>query len=471
MEKTVSEYISRHKMLRKEGGCLVALSGGADSVALLLVLKRLGYRVEAAHCNFRLRGEESDRDELFVRNLCSRQGVPLHLAHFDTRSYAATHRVSIEMAARDLRYSYFMRLLDDLGLDAVCVAHHREDSVETVLINLLRGTGLHGLCGIRPVNGRIVRPLLCLSRRDIEGYLASLGQDYVTDSTNLEADVVRNKLRLNVMPLLRDINPSADMSLSATSERISEAVKVYDRAIAGSVEAVAEVGNDGATVSVARLSEQVSPESVLYDILKRYGFQPQTIAQVYGNLSAPTGKMFQSGTHDLLFDRGNILIERHWEAPKPLLLPEEGLYRIGGRAALGDGKAVSHGERVSLNGEKISLRVETVSVGASFRPSRSPMTATLDMKDVKFPLTLRPCAAGDRFVPFGMTGFRLVSDYLTDRKKTLFEKRRQMVVADASGSILWLIGERTDNRFRVGETTTRVLRLTASGFGNKGVQS
>ncbi len=453
MEKTVSEYISRHNMLRKEGGCLVALSGGADSVALLLVLKRLGYRIEAAHCNFRLRGGESDRDELFVRNLCSRLGVPLHLAHFDTHSYAATHRVSIEMAARDLRYSYFMRLLDDLDLDAVCVAHHREDSVETMLINLLRGTGLHGLCGIRPVNGRIVRPLLCLSRRDIEEYLAGLGQNYVTDSTNLEADVVRNKLRLNVMPLLRDINPSADMSLFATSERISEAVKVYDKAVADSVEAVAEVENDGATVSVARLLEQISPESVLYAILKRYGFQPQTIAQVYGNLSAPTGKMFQSATHDLLFDRGCIIIERHWEAPKPMLLPEEGLYHIAERAASDDGRAVSHGEEVSL-------RVETVSVDASFRPSRSPMTATLDMKGVKFPLTLRPYSTGDRFVPFGMTGFRLVSDYLTDRKKTLFEKRRQMVVADASGSILWLIGERTDNRFRISETTTQVLKLS-----------
>ncbi len=443
IEKTVSEYISRHNMLRKENSCLVALSGGADSVALLLMLKRLGYHVEAAHCNFHLRGEESDRDELFVRDLCSRMSIPLHLVHFDTRSYAELHKVSIEMAARDLRYNYFMRLLDDLDLATVCVAHHREDSVETMLINLLRGTGIHGLCGIRPINGRIVRPLLSIGRKDIEDYLASLGQDYVTDSTNLEADVVRNKIRLNIMPLLRDINPSADTSMFATSERISEAVKVYDKAIAGSVETVAEFGNDSAIIRTARLSEQVSPESVLYDILKRYGFQPQTIAQVYANLSAPTGKTFQSDTHDLLFDRGNILIERHWDASKPMQMPMEGFYRIG---------------------DKASLKVETVSADSDFKPSHSPMTATLDMKNVKFPLTLRPYATGDRFVPFGMKGFKLVSDYLTDRKKTLFEKRRQMVVADASGSILWLIGERTDNRFRICETTTQVLRLTASGF-------
>lgn len=417
----------------------MALSGGADSVALLLVLKRLGYRIEAAHCNFHLRGEESDRDELFVRNLCSRLDIPLHLVHFDTRSYAELHKVSIEMAARDLRYSYFMRLLDDLDLDVVCVAHHREDSVETMLINLLRGTGIHGLCGIRPINGRIVRPLLCVSRKDIENYLAGLGQDYVTDSTNLEADVVRNKIRLNIMPLLRDINPSADMSLFATAERISEAVKVYDRAIADGAEAVAEFGNDEATVSVARLSEQVSPESILYDILKRYGFQPQTVAQVYANLSAPTGKTFQSTTHDLLFDRGNILIERHWDAPKPMKIPIEGFFRID---------------------NKTSLRVETVGTDGGFKPSRSPKAATLDMKEVKFPLMLRPYTTGDRFVPFGMKGFKLVSDYLTDRKKTLFEKRKQMVVADANGNILWLIGERTDNRFRISETTTQVLKLS-----------
>ena len=439
MEKTVAQYIDRHDMLHKDGAYLVALSGGADSVAMLLVLKRLGYRIEAVHCNFHLRGEESDRDERFVGQLCAKEDIPLHLVHFDTKAYSALHKVSIEMAARELRYAYFKRLLDDLGFNAVCVAHHREDSVETTLINLLRGTGLHGLCGIKPVNGWIVRPLLCVSRSDIEAYLAKLHQTYVTDSTNLEADVVRNKIRLNIMPLLREINPSADLSIVATSERLNEVARVYDKAIGEAVEAVADLADDHATISVARLMEQTSPESVLYDILKRYGFQPQTIEQIGCNLTAQTGRTFQSATHDLLFDRGNIIIEKHWDAPKPLAMPMEGLYRTG---------------------EKASLRVETMEKGADFKPSRSPMTATVDASGVAFPLTLRPYSTGDKFVPFGMKGFKLVSDYLTDRKKTMFEKRRQMVVSDANGSIIWLVGERTDNRFRVCETTTRVLKLS-----------
>ncbi len=439
MEKTVAEYISRYDMLHKGRKSIVALSGGADSVALLLVLRQLGYRVEAAHCNFHLRGAEADRDEHFVSDLCSRLDIPLHLAHFDTREYAALHKVSIEMAARDLRYGYFMRLIDDIEAEAVCVAHHREDSVETMLINLVRGTGLHGLCGIKPVNGRVVRPLLCVGRSDIERYLDARGQQYVTDSTNLEADVVRNKIRLNIMPLLRDINPSADMSMAATAERLCEAATVFDKAVDDAVEAVAEAHADGATISVERLRGQTSPESVLYAILKHYGFQPQVIDQVHANLSAATGKMFQSATHDLLFDRGRIIIEPRYCGIRPVSMPMEGLYAIG---------------------ESMSVRVETVDVDPSFRPSRQPMVATIDCAGVSFPLTLRQCATGDRMVPFGMKGFKLVSDYMTDRKKTLFEKRRQLVVADAAGNILWLVGERTDNRFRIGETTTKALVMS-----------
>lgn len=439
MEKTVAEYISRHDMLHKGRKSIVALSGGADSVALLLVLRRLGHRVEAAHCNFHLRGAEADRDERFVGDLCSRLDIPLHLAHFDTREYAALHKVSIEMAARDLRYGYFMRLIDDIGAEAVCVAHHREDSVETMLINLVRGTGLHGLCGIKPVNGRVVRPLLCVGRSDIERYLAACGQQYVTDSTNLEADVVRNKIRLNIMPLLRDINPNADMSMAATAERLCEAATVFDKAVDDAVDAVAETHGDGATICVERLQGQTSPESVLYAILRRYGFQPQVIGQVHANLSASTGKMFQSATHDLLFDRGRIIIEPRHCGIKPVSMPMEGLYAIG---------------------EGLTVRVEAIDVDPSFRPSRQPMVATIDSAGVSFPLTLRQCDQGDKMVPFGMKGFKLVSDYMTDRKKTLFEKRRQLVVADASGNILWLVGERTDNRFRIGETTTKALVMS-----------
>ena len=184
MWSKVERYVEKHKLLKPSELYLVALSGGADSVALLLLLKNAHFNVHAAHCNFRLRGEESDRDEAFCVELCQRLGVELHRAHFDTREYAELHKVSIEMAARELRYKWFEQLRQDIGAAGICVAHHRDDSVETVLLNLVRGTGLRGLTGIQPRNGNILRPLLCVSRAEIEVFLAEKGQKYVTDSTN-----------------------------------------------------------------------------------------------------------------------------------------------------------------------------------------------------------------------------------------------------------------------------------------------
>ena len=227
MLNKVRDFIDREGLLTPEGLYIVALSGGADSVALLRILHHLGYRIEAAHCNFHLRGAESDRDETFVKSLCSSLNIPIHLIHFDTAEYASLHQVSIEMAARELRYGYFDQLCKDIGASAVCVAHHRDDAVETFLMNLLRGSGIHGLTGIRPRNGNVIRPLLCLSRDEIEQYLHSIGQDYVTDSTNLVDDVVRNKVRLNVLPLLKDINLRAAENIGKFTCQCISLSRVY----------------------------------------------------------------------------------------------------------------------------------------------------------------------------------------------------------------------------------------------------
>ena len=231
MLNKVREYIEKQCLLESGKRYLVALSGGADSVCLLLVLRQLDYQVEAVHCNFLLRGDESHRDEAFACNLCEKQGVPFHVIHFDTRTYAELHKVSIEMAARDLRYQYFEQLRKDIGAEAICVAHHQDDSVETILMNLLRGTGIHGLSGIKPRNGHILRPLLCVSRKEIEAFLASQHQDYVTDSTNLVADVLRNKLRLKVIPMLNDLWPGASEAIARTARNMAEAEKVYNDAM------------------------------------------------------------------------------------------------------------------------------------------------------------------------------------------------------------------------------------------------
>ena len=230
MEKErVARYISQKKLFMPADKILVALSGGADSVALLCLLQTLGYECEAAHCNFHLRGEESDRDETFVRQLCTKRQVPLHTVHFDTLRTAEERHISIEMAARELRYEWFEKIRTKSNANVIAVAHHQDDSVETLLLNLIRGTGINGLRGIRSKNGHIVRPLLCLDRNEIINYLNRIGQDYVTDSTNLQDEYTRNKIRLNLLPMMQEINPSVKESILNTAEHLNEASAIYKK--------------------------------------------------------------------------------------------------------------------------------------------------------------------------------------------------------------------------------------------------
>lgn len=436
MWNSVGPYILKHQLLRPEGRYLVALSGGADSVALLLLLQEHGYQVEAAHCNFHLRGEESERDEQFVVQLCEGRGVTLHRAHFDTREYAALHHVSIEMAARELRYRYFEQLRCDLQLDGICVAHHRDDLVETVLMNLIRSTGLRGLQGIRPKNGFILRPLLCVSRQQIERYLQTKQQPYVTDSTNLEDDVVRNKIRLNILPQLLDINPSAAEHIHQTAEHVSEALSLLDEVVSRQrQEAVLEEDENHLVLDRTK----VKSETVLFEWLKPYGFSTDTIATLAAT-DVSTGKCFSAPDYDLVVDRNQLVIERRKEPLKPLRIPECGVYVVDG----------------------IRLSVKQMEHTPDFEPSKAADLVHLDASKVVFPLMLRPVREGDWFVPFGMTGRKLVSDFLTDRKVNLLDKRKALVVCDATNAVLWLVGYRTDNRFRVCGETKEVLELSVS---------
>ncbi len=449
-------FASVHELFVYGGKYIVALSGGADSVSLLFVLKHLehelGIGVEAAHCNFHLRGAESVRDEEFCKQLCERLSVPLHLIHFDTQAYADLHRVSIEMAARDLRYGYFENLRRDIEAQDICVAHHRDDSVETVLLNLVRGTGLRGLRGIQPRNGNIIRPLLSLSREDIVQYLDALGESYVTDSTKRHNDVKRNKIRLDVMPLLRELNPSVSQSIFESSLRVGEALKVFDEAMKQSIADVTATSPSHhltispphhLVISVERLKKQPSPEYTLHEILSSYGFTSAQIEQIYGSLdTCSAGKIIASDSHELAFDRGSLLVQPRTnvaDTARSMRIPETGTYVFC---------------------DSLKIKVAAEDCGDDYVPSRAADCVCLDASDIKFPLTLRHIEQGDRFVPFGMNGMKLVSDYLTDRKKNVFEKRAQLVVTDAQQRIVWLVGERTDNRFRISKETSKALRLT-----------
>ena len=427
MWSKVEAYISKHKLLDSNELYLVALSGGADSVALLLLLSEAGYKVHAAHCNFHLRGAESDRDEVFCVELCGALGVELHRAHFDTRTYAELHKVSIEMAARELRYKWFEQLREDIGAAGICVAHHRDDSVETILLNLVRGTGLRGLCGIQPRNGYVLRPLLCVSRAEIEAFLAEKGQQYVTDSTNLEADVLRNKLRLQVLPLLQTLNPAVAENIQRTAENLMEAQAVLD----GIVNKYA----DCKTLDLNELSQYGSSEYIIFEWLKNYGFNGTQVRQI---LDADTGKIVSSVTgYDVLKDRGRLMVEPALEPFNPVRIPEDGTYILGETT-------------------RFSVRKKPVYV------SKEAHIATLDAAKVHFPLTIRRVEEGDWMQPYGMKGRKLLSDLMTDLKMTAFEKRRQLLVVDAQGIVLWAVGLRTDQRSAVSAETKEVLELTSS---------
>ena len=299
----IEDFISRNHLLEKDGKYLVALSGGADSVTLLWVLHELGYQIEACHCNFQLRGAESDRDEQFCVQLCEQLGIPLHRIHFDTRLYAEVHKESIELAARNLRYRYFAQLKEDVEADGICVAHHQDDTVETVLINLIRGAGIQGLTGISAKNGDILRPLLCVDRKEILAYLEEKGQDYVTDSTNLVDDVVRNKIRLNIIPMLKEINPAASKNIAQAARHLEEANKMLS-----SIAICGEKSEDGTIrVAVQEIESAASAEYALYSSLSPYGFRGKAITEILASLHS-TGKTWTSETHQLVTDRDCILI-------------------------------------------------------------------------------------------------------------------------------------------------------------------
>ena len=424
MLSKVKDYIKKHKLLSLSDLYIVALSGGADSVALLLLLDEMGYKFHALHCNFHLRGEESDRDERFCEDLCLKKNIPFHRIHFDTLMYAETHKMSVEMAARELRYRYFEQLRKDIGAEGICVAHHQDDTVETVLLNLVRGTGLRGLTGIQPRNGAILRPLLCVTRTEIEAYLATKQQDYVTDSTNLETDFVRNKIRLQVVPLLRQLNPAVSENIVRTAEHLTEAQKVLD--------AVVDTYKGSNQLDLCALQQVGSAEYIVFEWLKQYGFNGSQVQQV---ISAETGSIFSSPTgYEVLKDRGRLLVEPTIMAFTPIRIPEEGTY-------------------VLPDDRRLNVRRSNPFV------SKDSHEATLDARQVRFPLTVRRVEEGDWMIPYGMTGRKLLSDLMTDLKMSLFDRRRQLVVVDAQGAVVWAIGLRTDHRCRVTDATQEVIAI------------
>lgn len=421
--RKVIGYIEEKRLFTRQDKVLVAVSGGADSVALLCLLHEAGYDCEAAHCNFHLRGAESERDETFVRRLCEARQVPLHVAHFDTRRTATTRRISIEMAARELRYEWFEQVRRACGAAVIAVAHHRDDSAETFLLNLLRGTGINGLRGIRPRNGKVVRPLLCLDRTEIIDYLAAIDQPYVTDSSNLQDEYLRNKIRLNLLPLMQSILPSARENILRTAAHLDSAATLYNKGIEEARQRVCHEQGIG----IEALKREAEPATLLFELLRPMGFNAAQAGEIARSLDGEPGKVFVSKEWRVVRDRKWLLAERRTEtaeaAKAPTLVRSDHAYTPD--------FVIPHDRR----------------------------TACFDADKLNQPLTLRRWQPEDVFVPFGMRGRKRVNDYMTSRKFSVFQRERQWVLC-CGDEIIWLVGERTDNRFRVDEKTRRVTVFT-----------
>ena len=347
--RRVQEFIGKQQLLADDAGVLVALSGGADSVALLRILLGLGYRCHAVHCNFHLRGEESDRDERFVTALCHTLGVECEVVHFDTLGYAAEQKVSTEMAARELRYREFERLRQAHDLDAIAVAHHQDDAVETLLLNLIRGAGINGLTGMKVRNGHVVRPLLCLTRDEIIDYLSHIGQSYVTDSTNLTDMYARNKVRLQLLPLMEQINSAAKSNIMQAALHLGEAATLYNRVMTETNARIVIPHADGIDIDIEVLLDTEVPGAHLFEILHPYGFNSAQVADIFRSLSSEAGRLFYTKDYTLLRDRTHLQVrsKAHSETDEETLytLSENGTLQLPDRTLL-TGEGDPHGREV-----------------------------------------------------------------------------------------------------------------------------
>lgn len=447
LDRIVKKYIESLNLLPNGARVVVALSGGPDSVALMDILHRLDYNCIGAHVNFHLRGDESDRDAAFSHQLCRDLGMPFYKNDLYAAEYAEQEHISIEMAARDLRYTWFEQLRKEQDAVAIAVAHHRDDSIETALLNLIRGTGIRGLTGIRPINGNIVRPLLCCDREAILEYLEKRGLTYVTDRSNLLNDARRNKIRLDVLPLLESIQPSVKESIARTMDHLIDVEIIYEQAIKEAQSRICPDANSGLAVvplriSLSALEKEKAPQSVLYELLSRYGFGRVDVQSVWKNRFGSSGKIYLSHTHRLVFDRDYILLTEI-----PVLENTE--FHLD--------------EKQTAISEPFSMKCEFLDTERDFKISDLKSMAFLDADKLKFPLTIRHSKKGDNFAPFGMHGRKLISDYCIDRKLNALQKEGLWLLCSGK-DVVWAIGERIDNRFRVSDSTKKVYHLSLEHF-------
>lgn len=429
-------FISRHELFQPGQKILLAVSGGKDSVLMVHLFKLSGINFGIAHCNFQLRAAESQRDEAFVKQLATSLDVPLHVTYFETKAYARAQRCSTQMAARTLRYEWFEQIRLQEGYQAIAVAHHQNDAIETMLINLTRGTGISGLHGIAPKRDQIIRPMLFLSREDIDLIINRENIPYVEDSSNGSDHYARNKIRLNVVPQLKAINPSLERTFAQNIQRFQEAEAVIQQHVQSLRASMLKETPVGSVLSIEELQTLVPQNLLCYELLKPYNFTESLTAEVLGALQKQSGTSFYSSTHRITLDRQQLIIS-------PLH------------------KTNDHADNPSLiqpEDQEIDLQYHTLTIqyaeGNTFHKDGK---AYVDYDLLTYPLSLRTRQAGDVFVPLGMKTHKKLSNFLVDEKVPLPEKDKIPLILNGNGDIIWVGGMRQDNRYKVSATTKKVV--------------
>lgn len=414
---------------------LIALSGGIDSVVLTHLMQNTNSNCTLAHCNFNLRGEASDQDEDFVKLLGNKLGLEVIVKRFDTQKKASKEKLSIQMAARAMRYEWFSEIAAQRNIKYILTAHHKEDVLETFLINFTRGTGLEGLTGIPEKNGAVVRPLLPFSRDEIRTYAEENAISWREDQSNANTKYLRNKIRHAVVPVLKELNPNLLNSFDQTLQNLKESSLLANHQIASFKKQIFSYGVAGEIIiCIEKIKDLEHPKAYLYALLQPYGFANSD--ETVSLLDAQSGKLLYSQTHRILKDRKRFILT-------PLEVPTTSNFLIH--------------QTTNCIASPIHLQVETVPIASEFKSS----VAFIDKSKLKFPLTVRKWKNGDYFYPMGLRGKKKLSKFFKDEKYSLFEKEDSWVLCNGD-EIVWLVGKRLDERYKITDKTTAIYKITCT---------
>ncbi len=437
---------NRYNLIAEGDKLILALSGGIDSMVLADLLMKTKVEFVAAHCNFHLRGEESDGDDWFVRKFAEKRGIQCFVKHFETEKYAAKHGISIEMAARDLRYAWFEQLRQQLGYDKIAVAHHADDQAETFFINLLRGAGLNGLKGMKPQNGVVIRPLLWASREQIRKYAVENHIVWREDHTNVESVYLRNRIRNQLLPVFDELQPKARQGLYKSLEHLSAENELYRALLKEKLAQIVERDGEIQRLPYSVLSPRAGGPStgsgtldftfqLLFEWLRPYGFNTDQCHFIHESIGTGIGNQYYSPTHCIVIGRDELQLSEIKEKTD-------------------DEIQIQIGEEEILS--PVHLCFSKLERTAEFIIDKSSDVAQLDLDKLKFPLTLRHWQHADRFHPLGMKGSKLLSDFFVDQKFTEYQKQNVWLLVSADGVILWVVGYRMDDRFKIVNNTKTV---------------